>query len=217
MKLDRLSGLLRACPYPEQMEHMECGILGSGFYPGARGFHHEQSPQGGIMLLGRDFGTKTYYARLCGEPARNETASTWQRTRDIYLAGFQEAPVWCTNYLLGVRRNGSAVGNIRKQMKPSEWISFEAYCWQFMQAQVLLQRPRLVVVLGADNRHDLLREERLGLALSKDLRHVFEYEEEKHAVLVAFADHPHSFISRPRRETARKIAEQLKQRYQSEL
>src|SRR5215475_11842124 len=110
MNLESLSELLRMCPYPEQMKHVECGILGAGFYPGARGFRDNQPPYGGIMLLGRDFGTKTYYERLCGFPARDETASTWQRTRDIYLASFAGLPVWCTNYLMGIRSEGSSVG-----------------------------------------------------------------------------------------------------------
>jgi hypothetical protein len=116
MNLNSLSERLRACRYPPQLEHVECGILGSGFYPGARGFSCSGSPYDGIMLLGRDFGTKAYYQRLCGIPRRDETASTWRRTRDIYLASFIGLPVWCTNYIVGVRKNGSSVGNVKERI-----------------------------------------------------------------------------------------------------
>lgn len=98
MNLDTLFELLHACPYPEQMACIERGILGSGFYPGARGFAESQAPQRGILLLGRDFGTKRYYERLCGSPTRDETAITWRHTRDIYLTSFAGLPVWCTNH-----------------------------------------------------------------------------------------------------------------------
>src|SRR5216683_585300 len=100
MRLDSLSELLLACPYPSQMEHIDCGILGAGYYPGAQGFSG-RSPEGGVMLLGRDFGTKSYYDRLSGTPAKDETAPTWQRTKEHYFPSFQGVPIWCTNYLLG--------------------------------------------------------------------------------------------------------------------
>jgi hypothetical protein len=217
MNLNALSELLRACPYPEQMEHIERGILGSGFYPGARGFTGMQVPEGGILLLGRDFGTKTYYAQLCGNPARDETAITWRHTRDIYLACFTGLPVWCTNYLLGVRKNRSSKGNIKSKVASSDWNSFEAYCWKFLQAQVLLQRPRLIVVLGGDNRDDLTSEDRLGQVSDNGLRHSFANGDGTHSVLVTFADHPHSLIPKTRQDVARKIAERLRNLYQSEV
>jgi hypothetical protein len=216
MNLDRLSGLLCACPYPEQMEYIERGILGSGFYPGAQGFPDALPADGGILLLGRDFGAKNYYKRLCGTPAQDETALTWRKTRDIYLACFSGLPVWCTNYLLGVRRDGSSVGNIRDLVSASDWISFEEYCWGFLQAQVLLQRPRLIIIFGGDNRTDLTSEERFGYVSDDGIRHSFTDGEDEHSALVKLEDHPSYLRSRDTQAAARVIAEQLKEIYQRE-
>jgi hypothetical protein len=216
MKLDTLSKLLTECAYPYQLEHIECGILGAGFYPGARGFIKEQSPLGGILLLGRDFGTKEYYDRLCGRPARDETALTWRHTRDIYLSCFDGLPVWCTNYIVGVRKNGSSVGNIKDKISASEWLLFEEDCWRFLNAQVLLQRPRLVVVFGGDNRADLTAADRLGSASDAKRRHTFAHEGGYHTVVVAFADHPHSLIPKVKQNAARVLAQELREVYESE-
>jgi hypothetical protein len=215
MRLDRLSRLLLGCPYPAQMEHIDCGILGAGYYPGTRGFSG-QSPEGGLMLLGRDFGTKSYYDRLSGMPARDETAPTWQRTEEHYLSFFQGRPVWCTNYLLGVRKNGSAMGNIKKTIDPIEWESYEAYCWDFLQWQVLLQRPRLVLVLGIPNRQDLTVSNRLGKKFDGEVRHTFGNDEGEHTAVVAVMDHPHSLIPRVRQAAARTRIQAMRQIYERE-
>ena len=199
------------------MGHVECGILGSGFYPGARGFDDDRSPYGGIMLLGRDFGPRTYYERLCGVPMRDETASTWRRTRDIYLASFAGLPVWCANYLMGVRNEGSSVGNVKARISLSDWVVFEGFCWRFLQAQVLLQKPRLLVVLGGDNRGDLTVNGRFGHVSGTHLRHTFKTEDGQHCVLVTFVDHPHSLIPKARQEDARRAAKRLKQIYEGEI
>jgi uracil-DNA glycosylase len=166
------------------------------------------------MLLGRDFGTKTYYQRLCGIPPRDETASTWRRTRDIYLASFIGLPVWCTNYIVGVRKNGSSVGNVKERIHPSDWEAFEGDCWQFLQAQVLLQHPRILVVFGGDNRADLAANGRLGEITQGNMRHTFKNEYGQHSVLVTYADHPHSLIPKEKQEDARKESARLRHLYQ---
>jgi hypothetical protein len=201
LQLDTLSQLVSDCPYPPEMEKIERGILGAGFYPGAQGFTSEQFPYGGVLLLGRDFGVLDYYTRLAGEPARDETATTWTRTRDIYIPCFSHLPVWCTNYLLGARRGGPSIGNVKERITPDAWRSFEAYCWRFLQAQVLLQRPRFVVVLGAFNREDLQVSNRLGP--SPHGRHLFHDGTAQHSAVIAFADHPYSLIPNSRRQSAR--------------
>jgi hypothetical protein len=216
MELDSLSSLLLSFNYPDPLEHIDCGILGDGFYPGAQGFSAGKSPEGGILLLGRDFGTKQYYERLCGTPARDETTLTWRHTRDVYLKCFQGLPVWCTNYLVGIRKNGSAKGNIKARIRPSDWQAFEEHCWGFLQAQVLLQRPRLVVVLGGYNRDDLSVQNRLGFA-SEGMHYSFASKGVMHEVLIAFADHPHSLIPKARQDAARIRAEQLRAIFEHEL
>lgn len=215
MNLDRLASYLRNCKYPSALKHIDRGILGRGFYPGAQGFIAGNSPLGGILLLGRDFGTKDYYNSLCGLPARDETAITWRHTRDIYLESLGCLPVWCSNYLIGVRKTGSSKGNIKNKLSASEWQEFERYCWDFLQEQVLLQRPLLVVIFGGDNRRDLTLPNRLGSVQGSELKHIFGRNGEHHSAVVTFADHPHSLIRECCKDVAREFAMQLRHRYET--
>ena len=118
---------------------------------------------------------------------------------------------------MGVRNDGQSVGNVKARIDPSDWEAFEGFCWRFLQAQVLLQRPLLLVVLGGDNLADLTVPDRLGQVSSTDLRHSFQTEAGQYSVLVSFADHPHSLISKARQEDARKIADRLKLLYHVEM
>ena len=182
MKLDVLSEQLFECRYPDALEHVDRGIPGVGFYPGAEGFV-DQSPEGGVMFLGRDWGLKRDYDGFCRR-ASGETGVTWRNFRDYYLPAFTAVPLWCTNYLLGLRKDGKATGNIEVIIPKDEWPVFEAYCWEFLQAQVLLQRPLLVVVLGEYNKSDLRRSDRLGGG--HKLHHTFCAKGDKHRVCSRF-------------------------------
>jgi hypothetical protein len=168
------------------------------------------------MLLGRDFGTKTYHNRLCGTPAQEETAITWRHTWDIYLSAQAGLPVWCTNYLMGVRKSGSSKGNIAKRTLPDEWQSFESPCCRFLQSQVLLQRPLVLVILGRYNRDDLSTVDRLVQNPAKVIRHTFSEGAEEHTAVVTFADHPHSLIPGSRREEARGVALEIGSLFEKE-
>jgi hypothetical protein len=216
VNLDDLSPYIATCPYPSALTGVDRGILGNGFYPAARGFQ-QRSPVGGIMLLGRDWGTRIQYNGWCGEPPRDETASTWRNTRDIYLAGLLGVPVWCTNYLLGVRNDGSAVGNIRKQITDSEWEIFEPYCFDFLNHQVVLQRPKLIVVFGAFNRDDLQRAERLGVVNLDFSNKTFEDENDSHRAAITYAEHPHSLIAEASKVEARRKVARIREWYEREL
>jgi hypothetical protein len=182
------------------MRFVEPAIRGKGFYPGCSGF--DGDPTGSIMLLGRDFGTRTYFEGLAGPPVRDETALTWRHTRDIWLKELCDISAWCTNYLMGLREDGSAKGNIKLRIAATDWNLFESSCWDFLQEQVLLQKPRVIVVFGTDNQLDLMAKGRFGTNSSRSFPHAFEAWDTSHSALVTFADHPHSLI----RETAKHAA-----------
>src|SRR6185437_10673008 len=186
-------------------------------YPGCRGFSQQKDPRGGIMLLGRDFGTKSYYDRLAGSPPRDENTLTWRNTRDIHLSELRpslgDLPVWCTNYLMGVRLCGPATGNVRECMSIENWFTFEASCWNFLQKQVLMQKPLVIVVLGGDNRCDLAAETRLGKNGTEPFQHIFESEGELHEASIYFADHPHSLIRATAKQAAEKETEKIRACY----
>jgi hypothetical protein len=205
--------------YPPEMACVETGILGRGFYPGCRGFSPKRSPIGGIMLLGRDFGTKTYYDRLAGSPPRDENALTWRHTRDIYLSELRpslgDLPVWCTNYLMGVRICGSAVGTVKNCIVSEDWIKFETSCWNFLQKQVLLQKPLVILVLGGDNRRDLAAPGRLGGNEVEPFRRTFVAEGKLHEASIFYTDHPHSLIKATAKESVHKETEKIRAFYLS--
>jgi hypothetical protein len=216
MDLSRLSASLKNdIDYPPQMLFAETGILGRGFYPGCFGYSPERSPIDGLMLLGRDFGTKSYYDNLCGLPSRDESALTWRHTRDIYLGGFHDLPVWCTNYLMGIRSDGSAKGSMKERVAAAEWSKYEQSCWSFLQKQVLLQRPRVIVVFGEDNRSDLTVGGRFGKNWSCNFKHIFATDGVRHSAMVTFTNHPHSLIRKTAKDVARIEVQRIRELYQS--
>jgi hypothetical protein len=222
MDLSKLSDALRnEIKYPAEMAFVETGILGRGFYPGCRGFSSQKNPIGGLMLLGRDFGTKSYYEGLAGPPPRDEHALTWRHTRDIYLSPpphptLNDLPVWCTNYLMGVRIDGSAKGNVKERISTSEWAGYEGSCWRFLQKQILLQKPLVIVVFGEDNRSDLLTDIRLGRKWAQTLQCTFESCGDRHSASVTFADHPHSLIRNTAKDAARLEVKRIRGLYESQ-
>jgi len=222
MDISQLSDALRnEVAYPEQMKCVDSGIHGQGFYPGCQGFSSQKSPHGGLMLLGRDFGVESYYDGLVGSPVRDETALTWRHTREIYFAQpphptLSDLPVWCTNYLMGVRLEGSAKGNVRERISMPEWVKYEDTCWGFLQRQVLLQKPLVIVVFGEDNRSDLLTDKRLGRKWTQTIQHTFESDGDRHTASITFADHPHSLISNVAKNAARTEVKRIRALYESQ-
>jgi len=173
------------------------------------------------MLLGRDFGTKSYYDRLAGSPPRDENTLTWRHTRDIHLSELRPSlgdfPVWCTNYLMGVRLCGPTTGNVRECMSTENWSKFEASCWNFLQKQVILQKPLVIVVFGGDNRYDLAAATRLGRNGKEPFQHIFVKEGEHHEASIYYADHPHSLIRASAKQAAQKETEKIRAFYLSLL
>jgi len=198
MNLNSLSSLLASCPYPAGMAAIDRGITGNGYYPGARGVSSGSDPRGGIMLLGRDFGLYSYYIRRSAIPNADETMYTWQRTVDCVLQPLGDVGVWAVNYLIGARRSAPATGDLRDIVPLAEWQAYEEYCWLHLCRATLLQRPKCIVVYGANNARDLQRVGRLNGS-----RHTFRYEVEEHTAAILYAPHPSSLRSRVAQERAR--------------
>lgn len=198
MRVEQLDPLLRSCPYPTSMIHIERGIEGNGYYPGARGFALGTDPTRGIMLLCRDFGLHCYYIKRSGIENADETMYTWQRTVDCILEPLSGVGVWAVNYLLGAGKQEPATGNLKTLVPEEEWQVYDQFCWEFLAKGVLLQRPRCIVVLGGDNRDDLDTPERLQRP-----SHTFRSGSEKHTVDVHYKQHPSSLRRHSSREQAR--------------
>ena len=85
---------------------------------------------------------------------------------------------------MGVRREGSAIGNMRKTIADSGL--YEGFCWEFLQAQVLLQRPLGIAVMGRANRGYLKIAGRLGVDQGDPFHHTFTHEGKSHTALVTY-------------------------------
>jgi hypothetical protein len=157
-----------------------------------------------IMLLGRDFGLHSYYVRRSKIANADETMYTWRRTVDCALQPLVGVGVWAVNYLIGARLSGPATGDLRASVPSGEWEAYEDFCWHFLCNAALLQRPRYIVVYGANNTRDLQRVGRL-----QGPRYTFRYAAEEHAAEILFAPHPSSLRSRVSQERAREWYRQL--------
>ena len=196
MDIDNLSAGLRRISYPPQLQMVDRGIRGEGFYPGAaQCLFGDGSPQ--IMLLGRDFGTLAYYEKLAALAGRSEYALTWRHTRSIYLTELAKASLFCTNYLMGVRVDGSAKGDLSARMTNEEWKAFEESCWVFLQRQIQTFEPDLILVFGSDNRRDLDQ--------SLPLRQI--------GTPMEFGPHPHSAIGSKNQEPHLEVCRRIRTRF----
>jgi hypothetical protein len=180
------------------MIHIDRGIEGNGYYPGARGFAADIDPTNGIMLLGRDFGLYSYYVKRCRISNADETMYTWQRTVDCVLEPLSGTGVWAVNYLLGARRKPPATGNLRNLIPEEQWRPYEQFCWEFLGRAALLQKPRHIVVLGSNNHEDLTAADRLQTP-----HHTFRDGSLEHTAQIHLAPHPSSLRRHVARETAR--------------
>jgi hypothetical protein len=150
------------------------------------------------MLLGRDFGLHSYYIRRSNIPNADETMYTWQRTVDCVLQPLADVGVWAVNYLIGARLSGPATGDLRDLVSPEEWRPYEEYCWHFWCRATLLQRPKYIIVYGANNARDLNEVGRLD-----GPRHTFRVAADEHTAAILYAPHPSSLRSRVAQERAR--------------
>jgi hypothetical protein len=178
------------------------------------------------MLLGRDFGDKSYYHKLVKQQPAEEDSDTWLRIRDIHFSHNSQStlrglPIWCTNYLMGVRKEKPSTKNVKKRISPDDWLKYENSCWDFLQKQVLLQKPRLIVIFGArqdfraDNQVDLLTDHRLGRGKRQTMIHDFVSGGKKHTTKVTFTEHPFSLISEVAKDKARLEVKRIRELYDS--
>jgi hypothetical protein len=123
---------------------------------------------------------------------------------------------------MGVRWDGPSTGNVKDRISPEKWLNYEDSCWHFLQKQVLLQKPRIIVIFGrtkqfrAANQVDLLADNRLGRRRDQNFCHTFRSEDVPHKTTVTFADHPFSLISVASKSKARLEVSQIRNFYESQ-
>jgi hypothetical protein len=153
-------------PYPEGLEEFPGVLRGQGFFPGGDGIWRDDPsdppkykfPNGGIMVLGNDFGCKDNpnprspgfiqcLARLDGFGF--ETPPTWNNIKEMLRkAGLPGDRCFFTNAFLGLRTCTKTNGPSPGAKVPK----FVEICKRFFEFQLLTQEPELIIYLGHEPR-----------------------------------------------------------------
>lgn len=102
--------------------------------------------EGGVMVLGNDFGTVTYVSDVIKDSdGFGEIKGTTVRNMKKYIPELFTDKTFFTNFYLGVRTNKDA-----KMMIKIEELSdgYKTLCYDFFRMQLDLVKPKLVVCLG---------------------------------------------------------------------
>jgi len=133
------------CPVPEQ-------IAGTSFFPGGTGLWCETAPDvpplpiGGVMILGHDFHSLAGYEESKRNIAENLRSPTWRHLLTL-LRAVPISPETCffTNVYMGLRDGEATTGRFPGSRDPA----FVQRCQEFFIRQLQVQRPRLILALGA--------------------------------------------------------------------
>ncbi len=139
-------------PYPPGVGSVPEQIAGTSFFPGGTGLWCEARsevpplPVGGIMVLGHDFHSREGYEWAKRNIVENLNTATWRHLLSLLLAA-QIAPETCffTNVYMGLREDKATTGRFPGSKDPE----FVKRCRQFFIRQLQVQRPRLILALGA--------------------------------------------------------------------
>jgi hypothetical protein len=138
--------------YPLELESVDCGITGIGFFPGARGIWKngdETLTNKSIMVLGHDFGAKRDYQNSVIRGEENLKALTWKNLKEA-MDDYRIKPENCffTNCIMGIRAEGlSAIGE-NPASKNENFETFKKDCQEFLIKQITIQKPQLIICLG---------------------------------------------------------------------
>lgn len=107
-------------------------------------------PKKKIMVLGNDFGLKDGYKRGWDNPYGNLKVPTWRNLlKLLHCAGIKPKNCFFTNAYMGLRITGKRTGQAPGAKDPK----FVDRCKSFfLEKQLPTQKPRLILVLGAEAR-----------------------------------------------------------------
>ena len=123
--------------------------LDYGFFPLGSGILSEKSKiadaeieEGGIMVLGNDFGTISYVEEKCKNKRENKNNSTIRNL--LRLPFLDKNKTYFTNFHLGLR-NGENDGMTSSKIHIEEYSRF---CYEFFVKQLEFVKPKIVICLG---------------------------------------------------------------------
>lgn len=139
-------------PYPVGVVGVPEQIHGTSFFPGGTGLWVPATrelpafPFGRVMVLGHDFHNVAGYEWSRKNELENLRSPTWRHLLDV-LKQVRIAPENCffTNVYMGLRAGKKTTGTFAGSKSPD----FVERCRRFFVHQVEVQRPSLLLALGA--------------------------------------------------------------------
>jgi len=122
-----------------------CAIAGQSFFPGGRGHVRDELPIGGIMYLGHNFDKVSGFEDSVARG--HEENLTWRKIRAAVLPILPESDIWFTNFFMGLIDGPTNMGALKRT---AGFPDYESDCWDYLNLQVRLQRPRIIAVLGKE-------------------------------------------------------------------
>ncbi len=137
-------------------------ICQTAFFPGGSGLWLGESsslgasanwppmPKKKVMVLGNDFGQKGWHEKCLRENARDWKSKTWMHLRLLLQdTGIKPKNCFFTNAYMGLRSIGKSTGPSPGMADPKFVERCESF---FLDKQLPVQKPRLIIVLGAEAR-----------------------------------------------------------------
>jgi uracil-DNA glycosylase len=145
----------KVVPVPEMIRQTAFFPGGSGLWLGESGLlgapaNWPPMPKEKVMVLGNDFGQKWWHEKCLRANARDWKSKTWMHLRLLLQdAGIQPEDCFFTNAYMGLRSTGKSTGPSPGMVDPK----FVERCQLFfLDKQLPMQKPRLILVLGAEAR-----------------------------------------------------------------
>lgn len=137
--------------YPEGTVPVWARLRGTAFFPGGSGLwrptdsdHLPPMSEGGVMVVGQDYYTKAGYLEFL-RTGQELNTQTWRELRQLLAAAhLAEERCFFTNAWMGLRSEGRATG----QYAGARDRGFTRRCAAFLEHQIAVQRPRVVLTLG---------------------------------------------------------------------
>lgn len=151
-----LNELQKHIRYPQTYFRVDCddlktGLPKCGFYPVGRGlWNNEDRIINGksIMVLGQDFGGYEGYSKSIQDGEESVNGPTWRNLLKLLDdAKIDLANVFFTNAVMGQRKKG--LSSIKNDVWAKEKV-FMTDNLNFLKMQILLQRPKVILVLGKE-------------------------------------------------------------------
>lgn len=139
-------------PYPEGVVPVPEQIQGTAFFPGGTGLWVDAAPElppmpvGGVMVLGHDFHSVAGYQKSLAAGAESLKSPTWSRLLELLdRIPIQRSACFFTNIYMGLREDEKSTGPFPGAKSPE----FVTRCRDFLLLQIAMQRPSVMLSLGA--------------------------------------------------------------------